>query len=175
LTTIFPAGAKNTDSQHVRKVDLQRAFPLDVLMVPSLVLIVITSCERLSSDVFSLSQTIHFGSLEFIIDRFGGLSLSPMGNGSDATIMGSTCGGLTSSPWAMIGDSIEGFYMTSNEEGRIDLPSPRRHKMGALIAPAATISWPQITPTTQAIVAIPPQQATPWSDTNHTFERRRAH
>jgi hypothetical protein len=35
LTTLFLAGAKNTDSWCARKRDLQRAFPLDVSMVPS--------------------------------------------------------------------------------------------------------------------------------------------
>jgi hypothetical protein len=104
LTTLFLACAKNTNSQRIRKVDLQRAFPLDILMVPSSVPIVITSCEHLSSDVFSLGQTIHFRSLEFIADHFDGLSLSPMGNGSDTAIMSPTCGGLPSPPRAMIGD-----------------------------------------------------------------------
>jgi hypothetical protein len=34
LTTLYLAGAKNTNSWHARKGDLQRAFPLDVLMAP---------------------------------------------------------------------------------------------------------------------------------------------
>jgi hypothetical protein len=83
------AGAKNTDSWHARKGDLQRAFPLDVPMVPSSMLIVIAGDERLSCGGFSLDETIRFRSLEFIADCFGGLSLSPMGDGSEAIIMGS--------------------------------------------------------------------------------------
>jgi hypothetical protein len=35
LTTLYLANAKNTDSWHTRRGDLQRAFPLDVPMVPS--------------------------------------------------------------------------------------------------------------------------------------------
>jgi hypothetical protein len=57
-------------------------------MVPSSVLTVATNGERLSCGGFSLSETIHFRGLEFIVNRFSGLSLSPMGDGSDAIITG---------------------------------------------------------------------------------------
>jgi hypothetical protein len=77
LTTLFLTGAKNIDSWSARKGDLQYAFPLDIPMVSLLTLTVITGGERLSSDVFSLGETICFKNLEFITDRFGGLSLSP--------------------------------------------------------------------------------------------------
>jgi hypothetical protein len=63
---------------------LQRAFPLDVPMVPSSALTVTVDGERLSSDVFSFGETILFRSLRFIADHFGGLSLSPIGDGSGA-------------------------------------------------------------------------------------------
>jgi hypothetical protein len=49
--------------------------------------------ERMSCGGFSLDETIHFGSLDFITDRFGSLSLSLMGDGSDAIIMGPARGG----------------------------------------------------------------------------------
>jgi hypothetical protein len=73
--------------------DLWRAFPLYVLMVPSLELAVTADGECLSCGGFSLSETIRFGSLKFIADRFGGLSLSPTGDGLDAIAMGSAHGG----------------------------------------------------------------------------------
>jgi hypothetical protein len=57
-------------------------------MVPSSALIVATNGERLSCGGFSLSETIRFGGLEFIVNRFSGLSLSPMGDDSDAIITG---------------------------------------------------------------------------------------
>jgi hypothetical protein len=40
LTTLYLAGAKNTDSWCARKGGLQHAFPLDVTMVPSSALVV---------------------------------------------------------------------------------------------------------------------------------------
>jgi hypothetical protein len=81
LTTVNLASAKNTDNLCARLGDLQHSFPLDVLMVPSLVLIIAIGGECLLCDGFSLGETICFGSLEFIADRFGGLILSPMGGG----------------------------------------------------------------------------------------------
>jgi hypothetical protein len=65
LTSIYLAGVINTDSCHVRKRDLQRAFPLDV------------PPERLTCSGFSLGKTVHLKNFEFIIDYFSGLSLSP--------------------------------------------------------------------------------------------------
>jgi hypothetical protein len=123
-------------------------------MVTFLALAVAADSERLACDVFSLGETICFGSLEFIADRFGGLSLSPMRGGSGAAIMGSTHGGTPSPLWAMTGDSVEEFHTALDGEGRIDLPSPRRHDMGASTAPATTIPWLETTPTAQALTTI---------------------
>jgi hypothetical protein len=44
-------------------------------MVPSSVLTVATDGEHLWCDGFSIGEPIHFGSLEFITDRFGDLSI----------------------------------------------------------------------------------------------------
>jgi hypothetical protein len=65
--------AENNDNWHARKEDLQRAFSLDVLMVPSSALVIAADDERLSDGGFSLNETIRFGSLEFITDNFGGV------------------------------------------------------------------------------------------------------
>jgi hypothetical protein len=78
LTTLYLASAKNTNSWCARKGDLQRAFPLDVPMVPSSALSIAADGERLLSDGFSLGETIHIGNLKFITNRFGYLS-PPLG------------------------------------------------------------------------------------------------
>jgi hypothetical protein len=59
-------------------------FPLDILMVHSSTLIVATDGESLACGGFSLNETIHFGSPEFIVYCFDGLSLSPKGSDSGA-------------------------------------------------------------------------------------------
>jgi hypothetical protein len=81
LTTLYFVDAKNTDSWRSRKGDLQRAFSPNISMVPSSLFIATTDIKRPPHDVSSLDGTICFGSLEFIADRFGGLSLSPLGDG----------------------------------------------------------------------------------------------
>jgi hypothetical protein len=84
-----------------------------------------------------------------------------MGDSSDAIVMGSAHGGPPTSLRAMTGDSIEELHTTSNGEGRIDLPSPRRRGMGAPPAPTTTILWLESTPTAHAIATILLQQVTP--------------
>jgi hypothetical protein len=108
-------------------------------MVPSLMLAIAIGVERLSCGDFSLDETIHFGSLEFIANRFRGLSLSPIGDGSDAIVMGSARGEPPSLQQTMMGDSAEGFPTALDGEGRTNLPSPRRYGVGAPLALATTI------------------------------------
>jgi hypothetical protein len=96
------AGAKYTDSWRTRKGDLQRAFPLDVMMVPSSMITVTADGERLTCGGFSLGVTIHLGSIEFIVDYFGGLSHSPRRGDSDVAFMGPTHSGTPSLLRAMI-------------------------------------------------------------------------
>jgi hypothetical protein len=68
-------------------------FPPNVLMVLSSVFVATIGGEHLSCDDFSISQTIRFGNLEFIGDRFGSLSLSPLGDGLGIIVMGLTYDG----------------------------------------------------------------------------------
>jgi hypothetical protein len=111
------SGAKNTNSWHASKGDLQRAIPLNVLMVPSYSLAIASDGEHQTCGGFSLGETIHFGSLKFIADYFGGLSFSPQRDISKATAMGLTHSRPTSQVHAMIRDSTEEFHMASDGEG----------------------------------------------------------
>jgi hypothetical protein len=140
-------------------------------MAPSFALTVAADGEHLSCDGISLGETIHFGSLEFITDYFDGLSLSPRRDSSDAAFMGSTYCEPPSPLRAMIGDSTEELHTTLGGERGSDLPSPRRHDVGALPTPTTTISWSENTPTTQAMTTIPPRSAVPRSDTDFPFDR----
>jgi hypothetical protein len=82
------AGAKNTDSWHARKVDLQRAIPLDVLMITSLKLSFVANDSKSTSVSLSPGETIHFSSPEFTADRLGRLCLSLKERDSSAIFIG---------------------------------------------------------------------------------------
>jgi hypothetical protein len=174
LTTLYRTGAKNTNNWHTRKEDLQCAFPLNVLMVPSSPLVVATNSECLSCGGCFLGETIRFGSLKFIADHFSGLSLSPSGDVSDTIVMGFTHSEPPSPSWTTTGNSVEDLPTSSNGEGRIDLPSFRRHDTGTQPTSATTIPQLENPSTAQATMTIPSRQATPRSDTNLPLERQRA-
>jgi hypothetical protein len=126
---------KNTDSWHARKGYLRCSFPLDVPMVPSSVLAIAADVECLSCGGFSISETICFGSLEFITDCFSGLSLSPRGDGLDAVTTGSTHSGPPCLLRAMIGDSIEEFRMALGRKGGSDPCLPEGMAPGLCLSP----------------------------------------
>jgi hypothetical protein len=130
---------------------------MDVPMVPSLTLIITADGEFFLLCDFSLSETIRYGRLEFIVDCFGGLSLSPQRDSSDAATMGSTRSRPPSPLQAMTRDSTKELHTTSDRDGGLNVPSPRRHDMGASLTPAITMSWPENTPTTQSMMMIPPR------------------
>jgi hypothetical protein len=108
---------KNADSWQAKKGDLQRVFPLYVLMVPSSALTVAADGDPLMCGGFSLSEPICLGRFKFIADYFGGSSLSPRRGDSDPAFMGKTHNGTLSTRWAMIEDSTEEFLMVSSGRG----------------------------------------------------------
>jgi hypothetical protein len=66
-------------------------------MVHSSTLDITNDKEHVMCGGFSLSETIHFGSLEFVIGGFGVLILSPRGGGDlGAIFMGTTHSGSPS-------------------------------------------------------------------------------
>jgi hypothetical protein len=145
---------------------LQRDFPLDVMMVPSSVIVVAADSEHLTCGGFSLSETIHLGNFEFITDYIGGLSLSPRRGDADVAFVGSTHSGASTPRRAMTGDSAKEFLMAPSREGSFSLPSPRRRDMGASLAPVTTISQIENAPAAQATMTVPPWTVAPWPETN---------
>jgi hypothetical protein len=93
---------------------LQRAFPLDISMVPSSAISITADGKRLTCNGFSLGKTVLLGNFEFITDYFGDLSLSSMRGNVGTAFMGSTRSGAPASRRAMIEDSVEEFLMTSS-------------------------------------------------------------
>jgi hypothetical protein len=63
LTTLYFADAKNTNSWHARKGPLQRAFPLDVLIVHSSALTISTDGECLMRGCFPSAKPFTLGAL----------------------------------------------------------------------------------------------------------------
>jgi hypothetical protein len=128
-------------------------------MVPSSALTITTDRERPLCDVFSIDKTINFRCLKFITDYFGALSPSPLGDGSDAIVMGSTHNWPLSPLRAMPGNPTKEFHTTSDREGRINLPSPRRHDIGVSTIPTTTIPCSETALTTQSMMTILPLHA----------------
>jgi hypothetical protein len=117
LTTLYLAGAKNTDSWRAKKGDLQHATPLDVPMVPSSSIVITTDGEHLACGGFSLSDPVHLGNFQFITNYISGPSLSPMRGNEGTIVVGSTHSEASTPQRATIEDSTEEFFTVSSEEG----------------------------------------------------------
>jgi hypothetical protein len=133
-------------------------------MVPSFVITITIDSEHLMCGGFSLGETVHLGSFEFIADYFSSLSFSPWRGNSGATFMGSTRSGIPSPQRAMIEDSVEQFLMVSSGEGGFSLPSP-----------VTTTPWMENALADQAMMTVPPRMTAPWPDTDLPFKQHCAH
>jgi hypothetical protein len=155
LTTIYLAGAKNTIVGVPGRGICSVLFFDTVPMVPSSAFIATAGSERLLCDGFSLGETVRFGSLELIANRFGGPSLSPLGTGLGTTTMGPTYGRPMLPQRIMVGNPTEGFPMAPSGEGRTDLPFPGRHDVKASPTSTTMVLRPESPPANQAMTTIP--------------------
>jgi hypothetical protein len=115
-------------------------------MIPSPVFVAVIGSECSPCDAFSLSETISFGSVEFITNRFSGLSLSPHGDGSGTVVTDPARGEPPLLQWTMTGGPIEGLPTTLNGEGRTDLPFLGRHVAETSPTSTTTILRPENPP-----------------------------
>jgi hypothetical protein len=116
-------GAKNTNSWHTKKGDLQLAFPRDVSMVPSPKLPFGANGNNPTSVGLALCSTIHFGSVEFIVDCLGRLSLYPQEWDSSDIFVG-MAHNTSPSLCTALEDSSNEDRATSGTGGSSRFPSP---------------------------------------------------
>jgi hypothetical protein len=123
ILTILFLCIENTDSWHDRKWDLQRAFPLDIPMVPSPKLSFVANGNNPTGVGLAHGDTIHFGSLEFTIDRLDHLSLSPQEGDSSAIFVGMVYSGM-SSLHTTLEETSNKDGAPSGAGGALDPPTP---------------------------------------------------
>jgi hypothetical protein len=128
-------------------------FPLNISMVHSSILVITTDSKHLTYGVFSLGETVHFESLEFIADCFDNMSLSTKGSESSAVFIGTTSSGSPPLCTILKGSTNE-FYTASSGEGSSGLPISRRRSMGTPPAPIATAPWSKDAPTPQTMMTV---------------------
>jgi hypothetical protein len=112
-------------------------FPLNVLMVQSPKLTFIANGNNLAGVGFSLGETIFFGSLDFIADRLGNLSLSPEGNDSAVVFFGMVHKG-SSSLHTILEESSDKGGMASGGGGSSGFLGPRGCNVVTPIVPITT-------------------------------------
>jgi hypothetical protein len=135
-------GAKNTDSWHTRKLDLQHTFPLDVPRVISLKHSFIANGDNLIGVSLTPGETIHFSSLEFTTDRHGCLSLSPYEGDSSTIFVGMVHGGSPSLHTILEDSSNEGGTASGARGTLPPPPGPCVCNMVTLTVPVTTTRVP---------------------------------
>jgi hypothetical protein len=121
-------------------------FPLNVSMVHSPKLAVINDSKHLTGISFTHGKTIYSGSLEFIADCFGSLSLSDEGNVSSAVFVGMTHS-RSPSLHTILEDSANEGGTTSSRGGNSSFPISRGCNMVTRTIPITTIQPSKGTPT----------------------------
>jgi hypothetical protein len=143
-------------------------------MVHSLKPIVVANGNNLTDVGFTLSKTIRFGSLEFIVDRFGDQSLSPEGNDSCVIFVGMVHSGL-SSLHMVLEESTDEDNTTLDGRGSSSLPIPQGSNVVTLAIPISTTPLPENTPALLTIPTSLQYTAVPQPDTRLPPDRLEAY
>jgi hypothetical protein len=143
-------------------------------MVHSSTLIDSTDGEHLTYGGFNLGKTIHFGSLEFIADCFGSLSLSPKGNNSGVAFVGMAHSG-SPSPCTILEDFANEFYTTSSIMGSSSFPISQRRSMVTLSIFIMTTPRLEDSSTPHTIVMVLPRTIVPCLNVGFPPERQQAY
>jgi hypothetical protein len=139
---------------------LQRAFPLDILMVPLPKLSFVANGNNPTGVGLALGSTIHFGSPEFTADRLGRLSLSPQEWNSCAIFEGMVHI-RSSSLCTALEESSDEDSTASGIGGSSGSPGPRGC---SVVTPTDLITItpaPENTPNLQTIPTVMVQTAVP--------------
>jgi hypothetical protein len=128
-------------------------FPVNVSIVHSPKLTVITDGKHQTGGSFTHDETIHFGSLEFIANCFSTLSLSDEGNGSGAVFGGIAHSG-SPSLLPILEDSTDEGDTASSGGISSSFPVSRECNLVTPFAPITTATPSEATPTPFAITII---------------------
>jgi hypothetical protein len=142
-----------------------------VPIVPSSSIAIAVDSERLTCGGFSLSEPIHLGNFEFIVNYFTGLRCSPRRSNEGAAFVGSTRSEASITQWATIEDSTKEFLTTLSGKGSFSHPSPKQQSTGSSFAPTTT-TWKE---NATAMLRFPLLMVVSRSKTNHPSERHHAH
>jgi hypothetical protein len=120
---------------------------------------------------FILGETICFGSLEFITDRFSSLSLSPEGNDLGVVFMGMVHSRSLSLD-TILEESTDEGDTASGRGGSSDFPISRGCNVVTPTVPITTTPPPEGTPMPLTISTIPLWTAAPHLDTRPLPEQQ---
>jgi hypothetical protein len=133
-------------------------------MVPSPMLSFITNDNNPTSVGLAPGSTIHFGSLEFIVDHLGQISLSipppPQERDLGAMLVGMVHSGSPSLR-TTLAESSDEDGATSSARGSLGSPGPRGCNMVTLTDPIITTQVLESTPALQTIPTVMVRTAVP--------------
>jgi hypothetical protein len=153
LIILFLPVQKNTGSWCTRKGNLQRALPLDILMVPSPKFSFVANGNNPIGVGLAPGSTIQFGSLGFTADHLGRLSLSHQERDSSVIFVGMVHNG-SRSLHTTLKESTDEDGSTSGIGGSSGFLGPRGCNVVTLTDPITATPVPENTLALQTILIV---------------------